>query len=156
MAYNSNIINFEQRVYECKSGNNRVSGLKLKAFECMFVQPTGSEHFKLFVVKLHLFLWNEAALHTLPHRIHKTHPGQRHFLTAAFIAETPTAAPAVMLTYKEETLIALNPLQLHQTHKQQQNSKANIYTQYNILYISISLLNVKWTNIHCHSKVWDQ
>lgn len=133
MAYNSNIINFEQWVYECKSGYNRVSGLKLKAFECMFIQPTGSEHFKLFVVKLHLFLWNEAALRTLPHRIHKTHPGQRHFLTAAFIAETPTAAPAVMLTYKEETLIASNPMQLHQTHNSNKIVK-QIYI-HNILYI---------------------
>lgn len=68
---------------------------------------TSQKHFELLVVKLHLFLGDQAALGALPHRINKTHALQRHFLTAAFITETPAAPPAVVLwETTQDSLIA--------------------------------------------------
>lgn len=58
---------------------------------------TPKENFELLVIELHLFLRNQAALGTLSHRIHETHAGQHHLLTAAFVTETPPASPTVML-----------------------------------------------------------
>lgn len=58
---------------------------------------TSHEHFELFVVELHLPVGHLAALGTLPHRVHETHAGQRHLLTAALITETPATPPAVVL-----------------------------------------------------------
>lgn len=65
---------------------------------------SSKKHFELLVVKLHLFLGDQAALGALPHRINKTHALQRHFLTAAFITETPAAPPAVVLSFDEVEL----------------------------------------------------
>lgn len=58
---------------------------------------TSQKNLELLVVELHLSLGDEAALCALPHRVHETHAGQLHLLTAALITETPAAPPTVML-----------------------------------------------------------
>lgn len=63
---------------------------------------TSHEHFQLFVIELHLSLGDQAAFSTLPHRVYKTHPGQRHLLPAALITETPPTPPTVVLENKQE------------------------------------------------------
>lgn len=58
---------------------------------------TCQKNSELLVVELRLLLGEQAALGAMSHRVDETHAGQHHLLTAALIAETPTAPPAVML-----------------------------------------------------------